>query len=269
MTASGSRWARPASGRPFIMGILNVTPDSFSDGGRFLSTDKALAHAFELIDQGADIIDIGGESTRPGADPVSLEDELQRTIPVIKELSAQTDIPISIDTMKPEVAEKALNAGVSIINDICGLMNEKMEDVVVSYDAEVVIMHMHGTPKTLGTDVMDGDFMSAIKQFLDDRADHVAKRGLDKSKIILDPGVGFGKTSEQNMRIIQNSDWFSKEYPVLIAPSRKRFLSDGFPGMERDAATSEAVRIAVESGASMVRVHNVDSMSTMFGPNNR
>ncbi len=257
-------WMRSCNRPPFIMGILNVTPDSFSDGGRFLSKDDALAHAFELIDDGADIIDIGGESTRPGSDPTSLEEELSRVIPVIEELSASSDVPISIDTMKPEVAERSLAAGASIINDICGIRDERMADVVLKNDANVIIMHMHGTPKTLGTDIMGNDFMNEIKGFLDERAAYLIERGLDSRNVILDPGVGFGKDAEQNMRIIMNSGWFSDKYPVLIGPSRKRFLTNNFPDMERDEATLKASDLAVKSGASILRVHNVKKAVSHF-----
>ncbi|MDR3074919.1 MAG: dihydropteroate synthase, partial [Candidatus Methanoplasma sp.] len=221
-------WTNPPAGRPIIMGILNITPDSFSDGGRYLSMDKALEHAYGLIDQGADIIDIGGESTRPGADPVTADEELGRIIPIIRELSPTVDVPISVDTMKPTVAKESVRAGASIINDICGLGNEHMIDVAAAYDVPVVIMHMYGSPKTLATDVMEGDFMTGIKEFLDGRAECAVSKGVRERNIILDPGVGFGKTPDQNMHIIRNCGSFGQRYPVLIGPSRKRFLARCF-----------------------------------------
>lgn len=239
------------------MGILNVTPDSFSDGGSFLSKENALEHAFDLIDQGADTIDIGAESTRPGSDPVSTEEELKRLIPILKDLAPSIDVPISVDTMKWEIAEAALNNGAAIINDICGMRDEKMISVAVSCQCPIVIMHMHGTPKTLTTDNMKGDFMNDIKRFLDERVEHVLNAGVKEKDIILDPGVGFGKTAEQNMEIIKNCGRFSDEYPILIGPSRKRFLEHYYPETDKDEATAAVSKIAVDNGADILRVHNV------------
>ena len=239
------------------MGILNVTPDSFSDGGAHFSKKSALEHAYRLIGDGADILDIGGESTRPGSDPVPEEEEIGRVIGVIKELAPTVGVPISIDTSKPRVAEEAVKAGASVINDIRGLRDEEMVNVAISYDIPAVIMHMHGTPKTLGTDTMEGDAMSEIKRFLSERAEHAVGRGMKEKNVILDPGVGFGKTAEQDMRIIENSGWFGGGYPVLIGPSRKRFLSQYYPGMDKDEATAAVSRTAADSGADILRVHDV------------
>ncbi|MDR1405131.1 MAG: dihydropteroate synthase [Candidatus Methanoplasma sp.] len=249
-----------------MMGILNITPDSFSDGGRYLRKDMALEHAYGLIDQGADAIDIGGESTRPGADPVPEDEELKRVIPIIKELSPTVDVPISVDTTKPKVAEESIKAGASVINDICGFGDDRMISVAVSYDVPAIIMHMHGSPKTLGTYVMNGDFMTEIKKFLDGRAEHAVRMGMNERNIILDPGVGFGKTAEQNMHIIRNSGSFGEKYPVLIGPSRKRFLAQCFPSLERDEATAAASKTAADSGADILRVHNVSATLSHFGP---
>ncbi|MDR0887580.1 MAG: dihydropteroate synthase [Candidatus Methanoplasma sp.] len=250
-------WHRPVNGSPFIMGVLNVTPDSFSDGGRFFLKDDAVRHAFELVDQGADIIDIGGESTRPGSVPISAEEEKKRIIPVIREIASSTDVPISVDTMKAEVMEAALDAGARIINDICGLTDPKMMALAVSSSVPVVIMHMHGAVDKFANNLMEGDALLTIRNFLYGMAETAVDAGVDRRNIILDPGVGFGKTPEQNIQIIRNSSYFGAEYPVLIGPSRKRFLSYGFPGLEKDEATAEASRISADSGADIIRVHNV------------
>ncbi|MDR2698077.1 MAG: dihydropteroate synthase [Candidatus Methanoplasma sp.] len=260
---------RERAGRPLIMGILNVTPDSFSDGGAHLSKKSALEHAFRLVEDGADILDIGGESTRPGSDPVPAEEEIRRVIEVIRELAPSVGIPVSIDTSKPAVAEEAVKAGASVINDICGLRDERMVDVAVSYDVQTVIMHMHGTPKTLGTDMMTGDALPEIKRFLSERAEHAVAKGMKERNIILDPGVGFGKTAEQDMAIIENSGWFGNGYPVLIGPSRKRFLSKYYPGMDRDDATAAAAKAAADSGAGILRVHNVRRVLPYLGQDRR
>lgn len=243
--------------RPMVMGILNVTPDSFSDGGKYLS-GNAVEHALKMIDEGADIIDIGGESTRPGSDPVPSETEMERIVPVIKELSSVSDIPISVDTMKSDVAYAALDAGADIINDVNGLRSEGMMDVVSSAGAPVIIMHMKGMPKTMQLEPMEGRVTEPIAQFLKERYEIALDHGI--KDIITDPGVGFGKTSEQNMEIIENSSAFSFGCPVLIGASRKRFLSDMFPGMDRDDATVKISMKALDSGADIVRVHDVGRM---------
>ncbi|AIZ55940.1 dihydropteroate synthase [Candidatus Methanoplasma termitum] len=249
-------WKRPRS-RPLIVGILNLTPDSFSDGGKYLSKKDALEHAHFLIRSGADIIDIGGESTRPGSDAVTVEEELSRVIDVIEELASTTDVPLSIDTTKPVVAEASLNAGAVMINDISGLREEAMIRTAIEYDAAVVITHMHGTPKTFLFDTMRGDANGEIKRFLGDRAEYATGKGMKEGNIIIDPGIGFGKTAEQDMSIIENSGWFSDRYPILIAPSRKKFLSKYCPDMDKDQATAVVSGIAAENGAGLLRVHNV------------
>jgi len=247
------------------MGILNLTPDSFSDGGAYPSSEDALKHAHLLIESGADIIDVGGESSRPGSDPVSEEEEIKRVLGVIKDLAPTIDAPISIDTTKPRVAELSLKAGAAIINDISGMRDDGMIDVAVSYGAPAVIVHMHGTPKTFGTDMMEGDALAEIKRFLAERAEHAAGRGMEERNIIIDPGIGFGKTAEQDMSIIKNCGWFSDRYPVLVGPSRKRFLSQYYSGMDRDEATAAASGTAAESGARILRVHNVPKVVQFLG----
>ena len=243
--------------RPMVMGILNVTPDSFSDGGKYLS-GNALEHALEMIDQGADIIDVGGESTRPGSDPVPSEIEIERIVPVIRELSSVSDIPISVDTMKPDVAYAALDAGADIINDVNGLRTEGMIEVISSAGVPAIIMHMKGMPKTMQLEPMEGHVTGAIAQFLRERYECALDHGIND--VILDPGIGFGKTSEQNMEIIENASSFSFGCPVLIGASRKRFLADMFPGKDRDDATVEISIRALENGADIVRVHDVGRM---------
>ena len=243
--------------RPMIMGILNVTPDSFSDGGMYYS-GGAVEHALSMIDDGADIIDIGGESTRPGSDPVPADEEIRRIVPVIKELASVSDIPISVDTMKTEVAEAALDAGADIINDVNGMRSEGMGELIASAGVPVIIMHMKGMPKTMQLEPMQGKVTEDIVNFLRERCDYASDLGI--RDIILDPGVGFGKTAEQNVEIIDNSSAFSLGHPVLIGASRKRFLPSVYPDMERDEATVKVSLRALDAGADMVRVHNVKMM---------
>ena len=244
-------------GRPMIMGILNVTPDSFSDGGLYYS-GGAVEHALSMVDEGADIIDIGGESTRPGSDPVSAEEEIRRIVPVIEGLSSVSDIPISVDTMKTEVAEAALDAGADIINDVNGMRSEGMAELISSAGVPVIIMHMKGMPKTMQLEPMQGRVTGDIVEFLRERCGYAEDLGI--RDIILDPGVGFGKTAEQNVEIIDNSHAFSLGHPVLIGASRKRFLSTVYPGMERDEASVAVSLRALDAGADIVRVHNVGMM---------
>jgi len=248
---------RKTSGRPLIMGILNVTPDSFSEDGAHSSRKEAIEHAQYLIEQGADILDVGGESTRPGADPVTEKEEYRRVIEVVEELAQTTDVPISIDTSKPFIAEEAVKVGAVIINDVCGLRNEAMIEVAAAYNVMSVIMHMHGTPKTFETDMMQGDAKAEIKRFLFERIEYAISRGVSENNIIVDPGIGFGKTPEQDMMIIENCGSFGGGRPVLVGPSRKRFLSYYYPEIDKDKATAFVVRKAVDHGARIVRVHDV------------
>ena len=243
--------------RPMIMGILNVTPDSFSDGGMYYS-GGAVEHALSMIDEGADIIDIGGESTRPGSDPVPAEEEIGRIVPVIRELSSVSDVPISVDTMKTEVAEAALDAGADIINDVNGMRSEGMAELISSAGVPVVIMHMKGMPKTMQLEPMQGRVTEDIVAFLKERCEYAADCGI--RDIILDPGIGFGKTAEQNVEIIDNSAAFSLGHPVLIGASRKRFLLSVYPDMDRDEASVAVSLRALDAGADIVRVHNVMMM---------
>ncbi len=250
------------SKRSYVMGILNVTPDSFSDGARFFDLDAAIKHGMEMAEQGADIIDVGGESTRPGADTVSADEEIQRTEPVIRELSKRIDIPLSIDTTKADVARKALDAGAEIVNDISALRADpEMVDVAVSYQASVVLMHMLGSPKTMQQDICYNSIIEDITEFLKERINFAINNGVERNKIIIDPGIGFGKSvGNDNFEIIREMRSFaSLGLPVLVGPSRKAFIGRLLDAEvdERDVGTLATVSIAIHNGANIVRVHNV------------
>jgi len=250
------------SKRTYVMGILNVTPDSFSDGGRYFTLDLALEHALKMIEDGADIIDVGGESTRPGSDPVPIEEELRRVIPVIKELAKRTKVPISIDTYKSEVARRALDNGALIVNDISGLrFDEKMTEVVAEYKASVVLMHIKGTPKTMQQNPEYKDVISEIYSYLSESVNLALSAGI--KQIIVDPGIGFGKRLIDNLEIIRRLREFkSLGYPILIGVSRKSFIGNilNLPVDQRLEGTAGAVAISVWNGANIVRVHDVKEM---------
>jgi dihydropteroate synthase len=241
------------------MGIVNVTPDSFSDGGRYFDSRSALAHALGLIEEGADILDIGGESSRPGSDAVSIEEELRRLVPVVQALAGVCGVPLSIDTTKPEVAEECLRLGARIVNDIAGLSDPEMMRVTVRHNASAVIMHMRGTPKTMQSEPVYEDVIGEVKQFLAERVSAARAAGVDD--ISVDPGIGFGKTAAHNFEILRRLDEFhSIGCPVLVGPSRKSFL--GSLKGQREAGgrlegTLAAVVISAMKGASVVRVHDV------------
>ena len=237
--------------RPLVMGIVNVTPDSFSGG---FTEKEAIEHAFRLIDDGADIIDVGAESTRPGWTPVSVDTEIDRLIPLIEAIAPSCDIPISVDTMKPDVAQAALDAGVDIVNDVYGMRWDGMVDVIASNGVPVVITHIHGNLDTMHNVTMGDDFLSEIKRFFDERVEVALNAGVDKECIILDPGIGFGKTMKQNSELLKSASFFSDGYPVLIGASRKRFLVDMY-GDRSDESSAKAAIIAIENGARIVRVH--------------
>ncbi len=242
-----------------IMGVLNVTPDSFSDGGRFLHVDDALRHARQLIAEGAAILDIGGESTRPGAETVPAAEELRRVIPVLEALRSETAVRLSIDTMKSEVAEAAVRAGATLINDVTGLRDPAMRAVAARHGAGVVIMHMRGTPQTMRGLTEYWDVVAEVKEFLASRA--AAARAAGISEIILDPGIGFAKTAAQSFALLRRLGEFAElDCPILIGPSRKSFLAS-VPGMERAEdrleGTLAAVAIGVLNGAAIIRAHDV------------
>jgi len=252
------------------MGILNVTPDSFSDGGKYFSLEAAVAHGEKLVADGADIIDIGGESTRPFSDPIPPEEEIRRVVPVIEKLAARISIPISIDTTKAIVAGRAIEAGASIINDIGALrLDDDMAGVAVKYEVPVILMHMLGTPRTMQIVPAYDDLMGEIKAFFEDAIRTAEKKGIPKSKIIIDPGIGFGKTIDHNLYLIKHLHEFnSLNVPVLIGPSRKSFIRNILKDKKGKDAGSDmssivgtgsqaAIAVAVLHGAHIVRAHDV------------
>jgi dihydropteroate synthase len=257
--------------RTAIMGVVNVTPDSFSDGGRFQAMDAAVAHAEHLVRCGADIIDIGGESTRPFAAAVSPREEIDRVLPVIERLAAGVKVPISIDTTKAEVAEAALEAGAAMINDISALgMDPGMAEVAARHEVPVILMHMQGTPRTMQLEPTYDDVVAEVRAFLDTAVQRAMAAGIPREKIIIDPGIGFGKTGRHNLLLIRRLEALvDLGVPVLVGPSRKRFIRDlvKAPGQEDPApdrpevetGTQAAVAAAVMNGAHIVRVHDVAS----------
>jgi dihydropteroate synthase len=246
--------------RPLLMGIVNVTPDSFSDGGALLSWERAVAHGLRLIDEGADLLDIGGESTRPGSSPVSLEEELGRVLPVLRALHGETDRPLSIDTRKPEVAREALKAGARLVNDVGGLREPEMTHCIASAQAGVVIMHMQGEPQTMQVDPRYGDVLTEIRDTLEERARIAQELGIGRSRIWIDPGIGFGKRLEHNLQLLAGLDRLaSLGYPVLLGASRKGFIGEisGDPVYERLAGSLAAAGHALDLPRAIVRVHDV------------
>ncbi|MBW2603590.1 MAG: dihydropteroate synthase [Deltaproteobacteria bacterium] len=255
--------------RTCMMGILNVTPDSFSDGGKFITFDDAVAQGYSLFENGADILDIGGESTRPFSNPVSVEEEISRVVPVIEKLSKRIPIPISVDTTKADVAEQAIKAGASIINDISSLnFDPKMANIAVDYGVPVILMHMLGNPKTMQAAPFYDDLIGEIKTFLENAIDQAENKGISRSKIIIDPGIGFGKTVGHNLLLIQRLHEFETlEVPIMIGTSRKAFIrnilkDDTVEEINAGSAmvesgTQASVAAAILNGAHIVRVHDV------------
>jgi dihydropteroate synthase len=247
------------------MGILNVTPDSFSDGGRYFDAaapcEAAVQQALSLIRDGAEIVDVGGESTRPGAEPVPLDEELRRVIPVIESVAAQSNVPISIDTTKSEVARRAIAAGAVIVNDISGLtFDPGMIEVCAGSDVGVVCMHIQGTPQTMQADPRYGNVVAEVAEFLAQRLDDLERAGISRERIVIDPGIGFGKTAEHNLEILSHIDDFRRlGRPVMIGHSRKRFLKKilGRPLDECDAGTLGVSIALAQQGVDILRVHDV------------
>ena len=252
--------------RTYIMGILNVTPDSFSDGGLYFSKNKAVDHALRMQDEGADIIDIGGESTRPGAEVISIKEEIRRVIPVIESLQRKNiKIPLSIDTYKSAAARAAIEAGASIINDISGLkFDRRMPEVVSEHQVPLVIMHIKGTPRNMQKNPVYTALIPEIMDYLREGIEIARKAEISDDKIIIDPGIGFGKTVEHNLEIIKRlSEFAGFEKPILLGPSRKSFIGKmlgDLPVSERLEGTAAAVAIGIFNGANIIRVHDVKSM---------
>jgi dihydropteroate synthase len=249
---------RPA----LVMGIVNVTPDSFSDGGKFLVADAAVAHALELAAQGADILDIGGESTRPGAEPVSEAEELHRVIPVITKLAAlPIKIPISIDTMKSAVAAAALEAGASIVNDVAAHRNQgELWKAVGEFDAGYICMHAQGEPPTMQKNPVYADVVREVGEFFQERLEALSHAGIDPKQVVLDVGIGFGKTLEHNLSLLANLRSFTKlERPLLLGASRKSFIGNllGAEMNERLPASLACATLAVGAGVQIIRTHDV------------
>jgi dihydropteroate synthase len=246
---------------PFIMGVVNATPDSFSDGGRFLDTDAAVAHALRLADEGADLIDLGGESTRPGATPVPGAEEVRRVVPVVERLRARGfALPISVDTFKPEVARAALAAGADLVNDVMGLADPALAAVVAESKAPVVIMHMRGTPADMASRAVYGDVVADVARELEVAVARAVAAGVDRERIILDPGLGFAKTAEHSVALLARlPELRALGRPLLVGPSRKSFIGalTGAPVGERLPGTLAAVCVAVLAGAEFLRVHDV------------
>ncbi len=250
--------------RTLIMGILNVTPDSFSDGGLFIDVNSAIEHANKMIEDGADIIDIGGESTRPGAEAVPVDVELNRVIPIISELSKSTDICISIDTYKSEVAKIAIDNGACMVNDISAMSDPNMADVVAKSGVPIVLMHKKGNPKDMQISPHYESLIEEIIQYLHNKIDVAERSGIASDKIIIDPGIGFGKTVAHNLEILRRlSEFKSLGKPILIGTSRKSFIGKTLnidDPKDRIYGTSATVAIAIANGADIIRVHDVKQM---------
>lgn len=244
-----------------VMGVLNVTPDSFSDGGRFLDHEAAVAHGLRMAEEGAAILDVGGESTRPGSDAVTVEEELARVLPVIKRLAAEVDVPVSIDTRKPEVAGAALDAGAVLVNDVSGAREPGMLGVVAASSAGLVLMHMLGEPKTMQVEPMYEDVVGEVRAYLADRLEGATAAGIPRDRLAVDPGLGFGKTYEHNLELMRRIDAFlDLGVPVVVGPSRKSFIGRALgdaPVEERLEGTIGAAAWMAEKGAHVVRVHDV------------
>jgi dihydropteroate synthase len=243
-----------------VMGILNITPDSFSDGGKYIDPDHAIERAKEIEREGADILDIGAESTRPYSEPISAEEELNRLVPVLEAIRDKVKIPISIDTYKWQVADKALKLGADMINDVYGLKDETMIKVIKDFGAGVVIMHMKGTPQTMQNAPYYEDLIPEIFRFLKDRAEGAILKGIECEKIMVDPGIGFGKTLEHNLSILNNlQDFKSLGYPIVVGTSKKGFIGaiTGMPVEKRMMGSLATELIAMHNGASVIRAHDV------------
>lgn len=252
--------------RTLIMGILNITPDSFSDGGQFLDRNAAIQRAVEMVEDGADIIDIGGESTRPGSEPVTADEEIRRVVPVIREIARAVSVPISIDTYKADVAAAALDAGALIINDIsAATFDPRMPGLIAESGCPAVLMHIKGEPKSMQTNPVYEDVVGEVCNFLQQRVDALVQAGVDVEKLIVDPGIGFGKAVEHNLELLRRLGELKKlGRQILVGTSRKatigKVLGD-LPTEERLEGTAATVAISIANGADIVRVHDVKEMA--------
>lgn len=245
--------------RPLVMGVVNITPDSFSDGGKFLAADAAIDHGLQLIEEGADILDIGGESTRPGAEPVNIAEELRRVLPIIQAMQRK-NVPISIDTMKPEVMKAAIQAGVSMVNDVNALRADGAVEICAESNVGVCLMHMQGSPRTMQLEPTYSDVFAEVKTFLLDRAQACERAGIARDRIVIDPGFGFGKNREHNLTLLRRLKEFRElGYAVLAGLSRKSVLGKitGQEVVSRVPASVAAAMLAAQTGAHIVRVHDV------------
>lgn len=247
--------------KTLVMGVINVTPDSFSDGGLFLEPAKAIEHGLKMAEEGAEIIEVGGESSRPGSDPLPLEEELRRVIPVVEGLASCIRIPISVDTYKSQVAERAIEGGAQMINDISGLsFDPQMASVAARYDSPLIIMHIKGSPKTMQQNPHYDDLMGEIIAYLRDRMKKAERAGVDPSQVIVDPGIGFGKRVRDNLVILNRLDDLNiLGRPILIGTSRKSFIGSvlGLEVHQREIGTLATVAVSAMKGAHIVRVHDV------------
>jgi len=247
--------------RTLIMGILNVTPDSFSDAGAFFDRERAIQRALEMIAEGAELLDIGGESTRPGSEPVSAEVELERVLPVIEAIRRESDIPLSIDTTKAEVARQALTAGADLINDISALrFDERMVQIAADSCAPLILMHMQGTPRTMQENPLYASLFSEIIAFLEERIRFATDHGVARSQIVVDPGIGFGKNLRHNLLLVRSLEKFHcLDRPLLLGASRKRFIGAVLerPVTEREIGTAVAHSFAIAAGVHLLRTHEV------------
>jgi dihydropteroate synthase len=247
-----------------VMGVLNVTPDSFSDGGQFFDTDKAIEHGLKMAAEGAVIIDVGGESTRPGAEPLPAKEQIRRVVPVIKGLSEKLDVPISIDTYNLEVASAALEAGAAMINDITALSDERICELAAKYQVPIVLMHIQGTPATMQVEPKYKDVVGEVLEFLLERAKRAEQLGMPRERTFIDPGIGFGKTVEHNLLLLRNIHKFvDSGYRVCIGTSRKSFIgkiTGRVNPAERIFGTAATVALCAAAGVSIVRLHDVAEM---------
>jgi dihydropteroate synthase len=247
-----------------VMGVLNVTPDSFSDGGQFLDPDRAVVHGVDMASNGAVVIDVGGESTRPGSKPIPPSEQIRRIVPVIGALAERVDVPISVDTPDVEVARAALLAGASMLNDITALSDERMAELAVQQQVPVVLMHMQGTPATMQAEPHYDDVVAEVREFLVARCEKAARLGIPRERLFIDPGIGFGKTLEHNLLLLRNLDKLvATGFRVLVGTSRKGFIGT-LTGRDKPAdrvfGTAATVALSVAAGASIVRVHDVAEM---------